>query len=270
MTQTAIATKQSTSETLEQVLLTGDLKNLKPDERIMYYKQTCESLGLNPLTKPFEYITLNGKLTLYARKDATDQLRKVNGVSIEKPEIQQIDDLIIVTVAATDANGRSDSDIGVVKKGDMGGNVANALMKAVTKAKRRVTLSICGLGMLDETEVETIPQPRFPTKGSLIEDAQRAAYETQHADKGLPVEEEALTEAEHVSNDERLNDLSAIKTLCKDLMAAGDDVPWMTKQILCDYAGQLFNLDVKTNDDLTNEQVRILKEDLQERLDTLR
>jgi hypothetical protein len=30
-------------------------------------------------------------------------------------------------------------------------------MKAVTKAKRRVTLSICGLGMLDETEVETIP-----------------------------------------------------------------------------------------------------------------
>ena len=31
------------------------------------------------------------------------------------------------------------------------------MMKAETKAKRRVTLSICGLGMLDETEVETIP-----------------------------------------------------------------------------------------------------------------
>ena len=28
-------------------------------------------------------------------------------------------------------------------------------MKCETKAKRRVTLSICGLGMLDETEVET-------------------------------------------------------------------------------------------------------------------
>jgi hypothetical protein len=44
----------------------------------------------------------------------------------------------------------------------------------------------------------------------------------------------------------------------------------MTKQILCDYAGQLFNLDVKSNDDLTNDQVRALKEDLQERLDALR
>jgi hypothetical protein len=30
-------------------------------------------------------------------------------------------------------------------------------MKAETKAKRRVTLSICGLGLLDETEIETIP-----------------------------------------------------------------------------------------------------------------
>jgi hypothetical protein len=32
-------------------------------------------------------------------------------------------------------------------------------MKAETKAKRRVTLSICGLGLLDETEVETVPKP---------------------------------------------------------------------------------------------------------------
>ncbi len=30
-------------------------------------------------------------------------------------------------------------------------------MKAETKSKRRVTLSLCGLGMLDESEVETIP-----------------------------------------------------------------------------------------------------------------
>jgi hypothetical protein len=38
--------------------------------------------------------------------------------------------------------------------------LANALMKAETKAKRRVTLSIAGLGWLDETELETIPQAR--------------------------------------------------------------------------------------------------------------
>jgi hypothetical protein len=35
--------------------------------------------------------------------------------------------------------------------------LANALMKAETKSKRRVTLSICGLGFLDETEADSIP-----------------------------------------------------------------------------------------------------------------
>jgi hypothetical protein len=54
----------------------------------------------------------------------------------------------------------------------MRGDKANAIMKAVTKAKRRVTLSICGLGFLDETEVETIPEakpvPVEETLGELL------------------------------------------------------------------------------------------------------
>ena len=51
-------------------------------------------------------------------------------------------------------------EVGVVNKGDMRGDMANAQMKAVTKAKRRLTLSMCGLGWLDETEVQTIPDAR--------------------------------------------------------------------------------------------------------------
>ena len=42
-------------------------------------------------------------------------------------------------------------------EGLRGEALSNAMMKATTKAKRRVTLSLCGLGMLDETEVESIP-----------------------------------------------------------------------------------------------------------------
>lgn len=158
MTQALVT--QNQAEVFEQVIIQGDLSKLTPQERVNYYRSVCESIGLNPLTKPFDYINLNGKLTLYAKKDATDQLRKVSGVSIGKPNIQFQDDLIIVSVSARDKTGREDSDIGVVKKGDMRGDVANALMKAVTKAKRRVTLSLCGLGWLDETEVETVPDAR--------------------------------------------------------------------------------------------------------------
>ena len=64
----------------------------------------------------------------------------------------------IVEVYATDATGRQDMDMGVTTvKGLSGDALANAYMKALTKAKRRVTLSLCGLGMLDESEIETIP-----------------------------------------------------------------------------------------------------------------
>ena len=142
---------------LEQVIIGGDLSKLTPEQRVSYYMSVCHSLGLNPQTRPFEYIQLNGRLTLYARKDATDQLRSLRGISIEKPEVAYQDTWIIVTVTGHDATGRTDSEIGVVSKTDMRGDFGNALMKAVTKAKRRLTLSMCGLGWLDETEVETVP-----------------------------------------------------------------------------------------------------------------
>jgi len=157
---TALATTNSDAAIMEQVVATGNLAALSPEQRVNYYRSVCDSLGLNPLTQPFQYITLNGKLTLYARKDATDQLRSIKGISIDKPDIRFEDDWIIVTVVAQDAAGRRDSDIGVLSRKDMRGDFGNALMKAVTKAKRRVTLSICGLGMLDETEIETIPTAR--------------------------------------------------------------------------------------------------------------
>jgi hypothetical protein len=55
-----------------------------------------------------------------------------------------------------------------------GEELVNARLKAVTKAKRRVTLSICGLAFLDESEVETVKQARRvnvdPTTGEIVDD----------------------------------------------------------------------------------------------------
>jgi len=157
---------------LEQVIIGGDLSKLSPSQRVQYYRIVCESLGLNPLTKPFDYIVLNGKLTLYAKKDCTDQLRSLKSVSIDDVDLKEVGDNFIVKVKGHDASGRSDVEIGVVRKSDMQGNTANAQMKAVTKAKRRLTLSLCGLGWLDETEVETIPDAKpvvVSETGEIIE-----------------------------------------------------------------------------------------------------
>lgn len=154
--------KADQAEIIERLIAVGDLKGLSPEERSRYYIATCESLGLNPLTRPFEYITLNGKMVLYARKDATEQLRTLRQVSVEIRSREKIDDLYVVTSRAITPDGRTDESIGAVNiKGLSGENLANALMKAETKSKRRVTLSICGLGILDETEVETIREARI-------------------------------------------------------------------------------------------------------------
>jgi hypothetical protein len=154
---------QSVAELVETVLIKGDLSKLTVAERNNYYRKVCESTGLNPLTRPLEYLTLSGKMVLYARKDCTDQLRTIHKVSVVDVTTAVRGDVYVVTTKVANAEGRTDMATGVVAIGNLKGDaLANALMKAETKAKRRATLSICGLGLLDETEIETIPGAQRP------------------------------------------------------------------------------------------------------------
>ena len=144
---------------IESALMDGDLSKLNPEEKLAHYQSVCETIGLNPLTQPFQYITLNGKLKMYALKGATDQLRKIYHINCEITKTETTEDIYIVTVKVTDSKGRTDEDMGFAKieglKGDL---LGNAILKAVTKSKRRATLSMCGLGMLDEDEIKSIKE----------------------------------------------------------------------------------------------------------------
>ena len=163
---TDIAPRQ---DAIEKVLLEGDLSKLTVEDKLVYYNRVCESLGLNPLTQPFAYIRLNNKLQLYAKKDCADQLRKNNNISIRITERAIVDGVYEVTARATTPDGREDEDVGAVSvKGLSGDALANARMKATTKSKRRVTLSICGLGFLDELELETIPEAREQVPPQIV------------------------------------------------------------------------------------------------------
>ena len=167
---TALKTKNNSGMTTETVaiktdavLIQGDLSTLSEDQRSAYYLKVCDSLGLNPHTQPFEYIPLGGKLKLYATRACSDQLRKLHGVSIQILSRELVEDIYTVTARAEDMTGRTDESCGVVSlKGLQGEARSNKIMCAETKAKRRVTLSICGLGWLDETEVE--PQLQLQTR----------------------------------------------------------------------------------------------------------
>jgi hypothetical protein len=142
---------------IQKALVLDEIGKLTPSEQIDLYNQTCQSLGLNPLTRPLGFFNLNGKYTLYAKKDATDQLRFIHKISVLKLEIRETEFSYEVIAYGRNGEGREDSDLGVVDITNLKGEkLANAKLKAVTKAKRRLTLSLCGLGLLDETEVETI------------------------------------------------------------------------------------------------------------------
>ena len=155
---TAITETAVSAATLEHVLATGDLAKLTTPQRVAYYGRTCETLGLNPLTRPFRYLSFQGQIQLYATRDACDQLRKLHKISIVITGQSLESNLYVVTVKATTPDGRTDEDVGVVTLGNhQAESRANQLMKAVTKAKRRVTLSICGLGFVSEDELDTMP-----------------------------------------------------------------------------------------------------------------
>lgn len=157
------------SKLLETVASGGDLSKLNPAERGEYVVALCRSMGLNPLSRPIELISLSGRTVPYCKRDACDQLRKLHGISVQIVSRETVDGVLTVTARAKDANGREDEDVGsVVVTGLKGEALANAGMKAVTKAKRRVTLSICGLGLLDESELDTVPGVRAPVSAPVL------------------------------------------------------------------------------------------------------
>ena len=168
-----VPVKPEAASIIESVIVKGDLSKLTPDERVKFYIETCNSVGLNPLTKPFEYITLNNKLTLYALRNCTDQLRTIHGVSVDELSETEHDGVFIVTAKVRNRDGRTDIAKGAVAIANLKGEVlANAMMKAETKAKRRATLSLCGLGFLDETEVADVPithrRPPPPAPNAML------------------------------------------------------------------------------------------------------
>ncbi len=182
--------EQTQLAAIEKVLINGDLSELTPEQRVIYYREVCARLGLDPWSQPFDYLKLSGKLTLYAKRNATDQLRTRKGASTQVVSRERVEDVYVVTSRASTPDGRFDESIGAVPIANLKGEaLANALMKAETKSKRRATLALFGLSYLDETELETVPgaEPRVVN----VETGEIKAAERPKIEGPKPVETEA-------------------------------------------------------------------------------
>lgn len=146
-------------DVVAQLILAGDLSKLNATDRVAYYRGYCERIGLDPFTKPFDILRLNGKEILYLTRSGAQQLNKLHGVSHQITAREVIaGEVYQVTARATLPDGRHTESIGAVSVAGMKGeNYCNAIMKAETKAKRRSTLDLLGLGILSEEEAVGMP-----------------------------------------------------------------------------------------------------------------
>jgi hypothetical protein len=173
------------AEVIERALIEGDLKPLTPAQRVVHYNRVCESMLLNPVTRPFDYILYQNKLVLYPNKNCAEQLRRIHGVSIKIVSRDKMESIYSIIVQAKDKLGREDESTAYLDLSGLAGlALSNALMKCETKAKRRVTLSICGLGMTDESEWEDV-ENCFPVAYDF-DDPQTIQTNVKKAEENIP------------------------------------------------------------------------------------
>jgi hypothetical protein len=182
--QLPATTEQNPQELLSKVFLSGDFSTLTDVQQWAYVEQLCGMLGLNAYTQPFSLIkqkvpSRDGgnttKIILYANKACAEQLCAKHNITTELSDINIDNDNKMFTVkcCASLPGKRSTSAIGAVSFDGLKGEfLANAMMKTETKATRRSVLRLMGLGMIDETEAETINGEKVTVSPPTVETAE--------------------------------------------------------------------------------------------------
>lgn len=158
---------------MQKFILKNDLSCLTMEEKLIFILNRCKDLKLDPRSQPIMIIKSKEKVgnsfvekeTPYISKSGGEQLAKVHQVSVLDTEEKILDDVFIVKAKVSLPNGRISQAIGVTPlfteyDGKVtkitGAKKCNAMMVADTKARRRAVLSICGTGMIDESEIDTM------------------------------------------------------------------------------------------------------------------
>lgn len=177
-----------TESILSSLVMHGDIGKLTPAQKVQYYKQVCDKLGLDPMSQPFRILKLHGREILYCHRGGVQQLNKMNRVSHEIKARETVNGCYVVMAQASTPDGRKTESIGAVPIHNLKGeNLCNAMMKAETKAKRRATLDLLGLGMPDETEMPADSTPIELNVAALHTDQPQPAFPDSLfvSDKGL-------------------------------------------------------------------------------------
>lgn len=169
----------------QKKLLATDISKLTVEQLPHYCAAYAQNIGLDPALKPFDILVLGGKRVLYANKGCASQLRELRDINLETtyagflPTVPgDVDHSVYIVVVKATMGKREETECGASPmEGVTGESRSNAIMKAHTKAKRRATLSICGLGIPDESELDSIPVPSASARPMAYAPAETAKPE---------------------------------------------------------------------------------------------
>src|SRR4030095_5884717 len=89
---------EQAASALEHILATGDLAELTSAQRVAHYLSLCRSLGLNSLSRPFDWLFVDDKLVRYLNKSGAEQLRRRHQISVRVLRRELVGDLFVCEV----------------------------------------------------------------------------------------------------------------------------------------------------------------------------
>jgi hypothetical protein len=153
----------------QQLVIQHDLSKLTPEEVAKYLADVSVFIGLDPGLNGLDTIWMKNEngpgqsLVVYARRGTAEILRNILRIEVQSLTNQMINGSIVFTAA-----GRKPDDNGVVGgrneiatgskyiTGLVGKALDDAIMTASTRALRRLTMQFTSLGILDESEVQSL------------------------------------------------------------------------------------------------------------------
>jgi hypothetical protein len=169
-------------------LIRGDVSNVPREALLRYVFTFCERVGISPLAVPFSLMKTQQGMQLVANRNFYDAVANKYSVSREcvGEGFFEGTKLYYTRYRATTPDGRVTEDMALVDTAGLNGkDLANAIMKAHTKGRNRVTRAHLGFPFPDETEAETVPG------ASVV-----SIEEVPSGSNGEPLQDDALPKPE--------------------------------------------------------------------------
>jgi len=180
------------TELAERLIIHNDLTKLSAKERLDFYRAKCRWYGLDWRLAPFDYIMTKQGVKLHLNATGTDLLRAQKKITIVDSKWEIVGQLVVSTVEGQMPDGRRDREIGAVSIANArGDDLANAIMKSMTKAKRRLVISMGGIGTDEDTEAESTTAHIVPAVEMHGEETDGAVQQDSDVPQSPPLPEPA-------------------------------------------------------------------------------